>query len=168
MTLVHSRVLVLNASFEPLSVVPVRRAVALLLRNKAEVVEAAERALRSMSLSMEWPLVIRLVYYVRIGSLARPAPFTRRGVLLRDRSCQYCGGSADLTIDHVQPLSRGGASSWTNCVAACGPCNRRKANRLPAEAGMVLRHEPYQPRYLAFALVSANPAEEAWRKYLAS
>ena len=164
----HTRVLVLNASYEPLSVVPVRRAVSLLLRNKAEVVEAAERALRSMNFAMEWPLVIRLVYYVRIGSLSRPAPFTRRGVLLRDRTCQYCGGTADLTIDHVQPLSRGGASSWTNCVAACGPCNRRKGNRLPEEAGMVLRHQPYQPRYLAFALVSVHPAEEAWRKYLAS
>ena len=121
----HSRVLVLNASYEPLSVVPVRRAVALLLRKKAEVVEATERALRSMHLAIEWPLVIRLVYYVRIGTLSRPAPFTRRGVLLRDRICQYCGTSSDLTIDHVRPLSRGGASSWDNCVAACGPCNRR-------------------------------------------
>lgn len=163
----HSRVLVLNASYEPLSVVPVRRAVSLLLRNKAEVVEATERALRSMHMTMAWPLVIRLVYYVRIGSLSRPAPFTRRGVLMRDRICQYCGGTSDLTIDHIHPLSRGGASSWTNCVAACGPCNRRKGNRLPEEAGMALRHQPYQPRYLAFALVSANPAEEAWRKYLA-
>jgi 5-methylcytosine-specific restriction endonuclease McrA len=160
-------VLVLNASYEPLSVVPVRRAVALLLRNKAEVVEATERALRSMKLQMEWPLVIRLVYYVRIGTLSRPAPFTRRGVLMRDRICQYCSATSDLTIDHVRPLSRGGASSWENCVAACGPCNRRKGNRLPEEAQMVLKHQPYQPRFLAFALVSASPAEEAWRKYLA-
>ncbi len=164
----HTRVLVLNASYEPLSVVPVRRAVSLLLRNKAEIVEAAERALRSMHLSIDWPLVIRLVYYVRIGTLTRPAPFTRRGVIMRDRICQYCGGTNDLTIDHVKPLSRGGASDWTNCVAACGPCNRRKGNRMPDEAKMPLRHQPYQPRYLAFALVSANPAEEAWRKYLAS
>ncbi|MCL4544547.1 MAG: HNH endonuclease [Chloroflexi bacterium] len=163
----HSRVLVLNASYEPLSVVSVRRAVSLLLRKKAEIVEAAESMLRSMRAAMEWPLVIRLVYFVRISALQRPAPFTRRGVLLRDRVCQYCGGTSDLTIDHVQPLSRGGASSWANCVAACGPCNRRKADRSPEEAGMRLSHQPYQPRYLTFVLSSAHAGEETWRKYLA-
>ncbi len=162
----HTRVLVLNASYEPLSVISLRRAITLLTRKKAEIVESAEQVLRSMRSVMAWPLVIRLVYFVRVSALQRPAPFTRRGVILRDRVCQYCGGGGQLTIDHVQPLSRGGQSSWTNCVAACGVCNRRKANRLPEEAGMRLLRQPVQPRYLTFVLSSALATEEAWKKYL--
>ena len=111
------RVLVLNATFEPLSVVSVRRAVVLLLKEKAEIVEAAEAELRSEHLSIPTPLVIRLVYYVRIPYRVS-IPLTRRTVLARDHyACQYCGKQPprkELTVDHILPRSRGnGPPSYT-------------------------------------------------------
>lgn len=162
-------VLVLNASYEPLNVVSVRRAVVLLLKEKAQLVEAAESALRSESLVLPTPLVIRLVTYVRIPYRWR-LPVSRRGVLARDHfTCQYCGdrpGKGLLTVDHVVPRSRGGTKSWENLVAACGPCNRRKGGRLPSEVGMGLIGKPVQPRYIALAFVESGIRNEVWQKYL--
>lgn len=161
-------VLVLNVTYEPLSVVPVRRAVALLLAEKAELVEAAEAVLRSQHLALPLPLVIRLVYYVPIPRWAGP-PLTRRGVLARDGyTCQYCGaqpGARGLTVDHVLPRSRGGRDGWENVVAACATCNGRKGNRTPEEAGLKLRRQPRRPRYLAITLLEAAQPP-AWRKYV--
>ncbi|HCB04186.1 MAG TPA: HNH endonuclease [Nocardioides bacterium] len=92
-----------------------------------------------------WPRVIRLVRYVAAHWLHRPAGYSRTGVLARDRhTCAYCGRHAS-TVDHVLPQSRGGASTWLNAVAACAPCNHRKANRTPVEAGLKLRLVPYAP-----------------------
>lgn len=163
-------VLVLNATYEPLNVVSVRRAVVLLLKEKAELVEAAEARLRAERIEVPVPLVIRLVTYVRVPRRF-DLPVSRRTVLARDHyTCQYCGdqpGKAELTIDHVLPRSRGGNHSWDNVVTACGPCNRRKGNRTPAEAGMALLREPYRPRYVAIALLGHSGAGEVWEKYLA-
>ncbi len=163
-------VLVLNATYEPLNVVSVRRAVVLLLKEKAELVEAAEARLRAERIEVPVPLVIRLVTYVRVPRRFN-LPVSRRTVLSRDNyTCQYCGvqpGKSELTIDHVLPRSRGGGDTWENVVAACGPCNRRKGNRTPAEAGMPLRREPYRPRYIALTLLSHADEREAWEKYLA-
>ncbi|WP_016907279.1 HNH endonuclease [Streptomyces xiaopingdaonensis] len=139
------RTLILNASFEPLSAVPVHRAVVLVLRGKA-VVERAHPSLRCRAAELEVPApeVIRLTRYVRVPFRAR-APWSRRGVLLRDRyRCAYCGRRAG-TVDHVVPRSRGGTDSWLNTVAACGGCNRRKADRTPAQAGLVLLSAPFAP-----------------------
>lgn len=162
-------VLVLNASYEPLHVVSVRRAVVLLLKEKAQIVEAAESVLRSERQSLPRPLVIRLVTYIRIPRRWRP-PVSRRAVLARDAyTCQYCGaqpGRSNLTVDHVIPRSQGGGKSWENLVAACPPCNRRKGGRRPAEAGMRLIGKPTAPRYLVLAVVESGPAHETWRKYL--
>jgi 5-methylcytosine-specific restriction endonuclease McrA len=164
-----SSVLVLNASYEPLHVVSVRRAVILLLSEKAQIVEAAEAVLRSEHLSVPLPLVIRLVTYVRIPRRWR-LPVSRRGVLARDGyTCQYCGhqpGKAHLTVDHVVPRSQGGGKSWENLVAACAPCNRRKGGRLPLEAGMHLLRPPVAPRYVVLALVETGSRHQAWQKYL--
>jgi 5-methylcytosine-specific restriction endonuclease McrA len=164
-----SHVLVLNATYEPLNVVSVRRAVLLLLKEKAEVVEAADAWLRSEGMALPLPLVIRLVYYVRIPQHFS-LPVSRRTVLARDHyTCQYCGvqsGRAHLTIDHVLPRSRGGETTWENVVAACGPCNRRKRDRTPEEAGMVLLCRPRRPRYLALTLLEGSNAPEAWNKYM--
>ncbi len=161
------RVLVLNATYEPLNTISLPRAVALLLAEKADLVEAAEAVLKSQHITLPMPLVIRLRVYVHIPHRFR-LNITRRGVLLRDRyTCQYCGcqlPAAELTLDHVLPRCRGGASSWENIVAACKPCNNRKGHRTPIEAGMVLRHKPYRPRYLALAVVSSAPL--AWQRYL--
>ncbi|MCC7316479.1 MAG: HNH endonuclease [Planctomycetes bacterium] len=162
-------VLVLNASFEPLNVVSVRRAVVLLLKDKAELVEAVEAVMRAEHIVLPTPSVIRLVSYVRIPYRMR-IPVSRRGVLARDRfTCQYCGGTpgrSALTIDHVVPRSRGGPKRWENLVAACARCNRRKGGRLPDEAGMKLLSRPESPRYVALAFVGHDGGPDGWRKYL--
>jgi 5-methylcytosine-specific restriction endonuclease McrA len=162
-------VLVLNATYEPLSVVSVRRAVVLLLKEKAEIVEAAEAELRSEHVSIPRPLVIRLVYYVRIPYRVS-IPLTRRTVLARDHyTCQYCGKHPprkELTVDHILPRSRGGYTTWDNVVAACQCCNGRKGSRTPEEANMSLRSKPAQPRYVALAMIESPDARHAWRKYI--
>ncbi len=162
-------VLVLNASYEPLNIVSVKRAIVLLLKEKAELVEAAKSKLRAERLAFDWPLVIRLVTYVPLPRRL-PLPLSRRVILARDMfTCQYCGTQpprADLTIDHVLPRSRGGATSWENVVAACSQCNRRKGNRTPEEAGMHLLSVPARPRFIAVVLLGEAQAHEAWYKYL--
>ncbi len=164
-----SGVLVLNASFEPLNVVSVRRAVVLVLKEKAEILEAAQAQLRAERFSMDVPLVIRLVSYVRIPRRLT-LPLTRRTILARDYySCQYCGaqpGKSSLTVDHVVPRSRGGKNTWENVVSACAPCNQRKGGRTPAEAGLRLRSRPHRPRYLAVALLGVAHYNETWQKYI--
>ena len=162
-------VLVLNATYEPISIVPVRRAVVLLLKEKAELVEAAQAVLRAERLTMPKPLVIRLVYYVRIPYRVS-LPVTRRTVLARDHhTCQYCGRPLprkDLTVDHVLPRSRGGCTVWENVAAACKRCNGRKGNHTPEEAHMRLRAAPVRPRYVALAMIESAHAQQAWDKYI--
>jgi 5-methylcytosine-specific restriction endonuclease McrA len=164
-----NQVLVLNATYEPLNVVSVRRAILLLLKEKAEVVEATEAWLRSERLALPVPLVIRLVYYVRIPRRFS-LPLSRRTVLARDHyTCQYCSaqpGKANLTVDHVLPRSRGGDTRWENVTTACGPCNRRKGNRTPDEAGMPLLRQPRRPRYIALTLLEGASAPHVWNKYM--
>ena len=139
--------LVLNASYEPLAVVSVRRAVVLVLTEKAVMEHADdERVIRSASLQLPTPLVVRLLKFVRVP-YRRKLPWSRRGVLDRDRHrCGYCDGRAN-TVDHLLPVSRGGASrSWLNTVSACVPCNQAKADRTPQEAGMRLLVKPHEPK----------------------
>jgi len=165
----NSSVLVLNATYEPINVVSARRAVVLLIKEKAELVEAVDGAIRSSRLQVSMPAVIRLVYYVRIPRLLK-VPLSRRSILARDyHTCQYCGARpdrSDLTIDHVVPRSRGGMTSWENVVTACRRCNTRKGSKTPAEAGMALRATPERPRYVAFALLSQLEGNDLWQKYM--
>ncbi|MFC4459151.1 HNH endonuclease [Pseudonocardia nematodicida] len=165
-----SRVLLLNASFEPLAVVTSKRAVCLLLSGKAECIQEALEgsAFRSESLSLPAPSVLRLCRYVRVP-YRRAVPMTRAGVLRRDgRRCAYCARRAD-TIDHVIPRSRGGAHSWENCVAACRACNSRKADRLIEELGWTLRTTPGPPsRNGAGVLVLAVEPLPAWEPWLSA
>lgn len=162
------RVLVLNASYEPFQLISTRRAVVLLLQEKAELVEAAQQRLRALGCSFAVPLVIRLVRYIKIPRRLR-LPCSRRGVLARDRDvCQYCGaqpGRAHLTVDHVLPRSRGGQTTWENVVTACRECNHRKGGRTPEEASMQLLSVPRQPQYVAFALLGELERHDVWRKY---
>lgn len=162
------RVLVLNASYEPLQLISVRRAVVLLLQEKAELIEAAAQQLRALALSFDVPLVIRLVRYIRIPRRLR-LPCSRRGVFARDReTCQYCGaqpGRSQLTMDHVVPRSQGGTTTWDNVVTACRDCNHRKGGRTPEQANMTLLTTPRQPQYVAFALLGELERHDVWRKY---
>ncbi|MFF4405304.1 HNH endonuclease [Streptomyces sp. NPDC001262] len=151
--------LVLNASFEPLATVSLRRAVVLVLQGKA-VVERAHPGLRVRGSAVEIPVpqVIRLCRYVRVPFRQR-APWSRRGVLVRDRHrCAYCGQRA-TTVDHVVPRSHGGQDTWLNTVAACAADNHRKADRTPEQAGMRLLSRPFEPTP-ADALVLALGLQE--------
>ena len=134
------RALVLNATFEPLGIVSSRRAVLLVLDTKAELVHTTERVFRAERLTVPEPSVVRLVRYVQVPRHYRVA-VNRRTVFARDGSrCQYCGSAAE-NLDHVIPRSKGGPHTWENVVAACRRCNTRKEDRLPHEAGMVLRSD---------------------------
>src|ERR1700733_7068711 len=161
------RVLVLNATYEPINVCTVRRAVVLLLKEKAEGVGPAERRLHAATAAMSRPVVIRLVSYVRIPRDTHRRKITRRAVFARDDwTCQYCGSRSNLTVDHVIPRSKGGSSSWENIVASCAPCNRRKGDRLPRQAGMHPRHAPRTPRAEIFIHVASPTIPAAWLQYL--
>jgi 5-methylcytosine-specific restriction endonuclease McrA len=164
---ISGRVLVLNASYEPLNVCSVRRAVVLILKEKAELLEQGERRLHSESVTLPHPVVIRLITYVRVPRDARSRRITRRAVFARDSwTCQYCGTTSHLTVDHVIPRSRGGASDWENIVTSCAPCNRRKGNRTPVETGMHPRLKPRAPGPVIFIRVAAPVLPPAWQQYL--
>ena len=161
--------LVLNATYEPINVCTVRRAVVLLLKEKAEMIEHADRELHSANSTMARPHVIRLVSYVRIPRDTHRRKITRRAVFARDDwTCQYCGSRSNLTVDHVVPRSKGGPSSWENIVASCAPCNRRKGNSLPRQVGMHLSREPATPNPNVFIQAASPTIPAAWRAYLAA
>jgi 5-methylcytosine-specific restriction endonuclease McrA len=162
------QVLVLNAGYEPLSLVSVRRAIVLLLREKAELLEATQQMLYSANRTIPEPLVIRLVHYVRLPH--RRVPPTRVAIMLRDAYvCQYCGerpGQLQLTVDHITPRSRGGGHTWTNLVTACKLCNQRKGNQTIEEAGMELLRKPFEPSYVALVLLSNPVAADRWERLM--
>ncbi len=162
------RVLLLNASHEPLAVVTGRRALVLVVAGKAECVVERENStvIRSPSLAVSVPSVVRLRRYVRVPFQSAPA-VTRAGILRRDqRRCAYCGGKGD-TIDHVLPKSRGGKHSWENCVACCARCNARKADRLLDDLGWTLSFRPAAPRRITLGrLWSLDDTDPAWEPWL--
>lgn len=156
--------LLLNASFEPLHVVPTRRAVVLVLSGKADVISEGDGVFHSERLSVPVPSVIRLRYYVHVPFRAQ-LPLTRRNVILRDRArCAYCRGKGD-TVDHVVPRSRGGQHVWQNVVAACRRCNGHKADRTLDELGWTLQVTPRAPSGWSWLLVGV-PAEPDWEPWL--
>ena len=160
-----AKALVLNATYEPLCVVPVRRAVVLVLKEKAEVLHATDAELHSERRAFAVPSVIRLTYFVKVPFRARAA-LSRRAVFVRDgHRCQYCGANAE-NIDHIIPRSRGGEHVWENVVAACRPCNTRKEDRLLHEVGFVLRRKPMAPRELTWVVVAVGTVHPHWEPYL--
>jgi len=160
--------LVLNATYEPLSVVSARRAVVLLVRDKAELVEEHGGYWSSEHMTIAVPSVIRLVRYVRVP-YRRRVPLNRRAVFARDGyTCQYCGKQAE-NLDHVMPRSRGGLHTWENVVAACRPCNTRKGDRTPEEAGLALADHPRAPREHGWLLIGLGvPPHPSWHPYLSA
>ena len=160
-------VLLLNATYEPLSILSLRRAAKLLLKERVEPMAADSIALVSPERTLAIPTVLRLRFYVNVPRRHPPA-WTRRGLLARDDyTCAYCGmlcTAREATVDHVLPVSRGGRSSWGNTVTACYRCNQRKTDRTPHEAGMQLLIEPKLPRTRFSRLDGAVPT--AWKTWL--
>ncbi|MBX3076353.1 HNH endonuclease [Candidatus Obscuribacterales bacterium] len=160
-----SKVLVLNASYEPLNICTWRRAVVLLLKGKAEQIEHNGKVIY---MDTPLPTVIRLRHYVKIPY--KEISLSRRNILHRDNyTCQYCGvRRPDLTIDHIIPRSRGGIDSWDNVAAACLKCNVKKGDRTPKEAGMLLRIVPRRPISHVHFEISKHTAvgESGWQKYV--
>jgi 5-methylcytosine-specific restriction endonuclease McrA len=160
-----SRALVLNTTFEPLCVVSARRAVVLLLTQKADLVTDSGERMHSERLSVEVPSVIKLRTFVRVP-YRRRAALNRRAVFARDSSrCQYCAAPAE-SIDHVVPRSKGGEHVWENVVAACRPCNTRKRDRMLSDTTMVLRRRPTVPRELSWITVAVGRVPDDWEPYL--
>lgn len=166
--------LALNASFEPLTMVPLRRALRLVIDGKAEIVEAdPERVVRSERLTLPRPVVIRLTRFIHVPRRFR-RQVTNTFLFARDRyRCQYCGRfqielkpRESLTRDHLIPISRGGTNDWTNVVTACSPCNTRKANCLPSEIGMHPMHAPLEPHFvhLSWAVRKLTPTQAKYIK----
>ena len=168
--------LALNASFEPLTMVPMRRALRLVIDGKAEIVEAdQDKVVRSERLTMPRPAVIRLTKFIHVPRRFR-RQVTNTFLFARDRyRCQYCGRHATelkmreaLTRDHLIPLSRGGTNDWNNVVTACSPCNTRKGNRLPEEIGMHPLTHPVEPHFvhLSWAVRRLTPTQARYIKTL--
>jgi 5-methylcytosine-specific restriction endonuclease McrA len=159
------RTLVLNAGYEPLGVVSFKRALTLVLNNKATVLEPSEQTVHSAFEEHDLPSVILLSRYVRIPT-SRMVPVSRRGVLRRDNHhCAYCGRSAN-TIDHVQPKSRGGKDTWENLVACCLKCNSSKGDKTLHEIGWQLRVQPKMPVGVSWTLRGAERLDPQWDNYL--
>jgi 5-methylcytosine-specific restriction endonuclease McrA len=157
--------LLLNATYEPLCVVSTRRAIVLVLAEKAEPVDSAQDVVHAEVISIAVPVVVRLTRYVRVPYPAQ-VPLSRRAVFTRDgQTCVYCGGSA-TSIDHVVPRSRGGTHTWDNVVAACRRCNHTKADRSLAELGWVLPHPPRTPSGAAWRLLGSRTVDPRWREWL--
>lgn len=150
------RCLALNASYEPLTMVPLKRALRLVIDGKAEIYEAdTGEPIRSPRVSLPKPAIIRLVKFVHVPRKFR-RQVTNTFLFARDDyRCQYCGRTQPqlrprecLTRDHLIPISRGGGNDWGNCVTACSACNTRKGNRLPSECGMHPLHPPVEPHFV--------------------
>lgn len=181
--------LVLNKSWTPIQVSSVKEAIGLVAKGAALIIEpetyrthdlrtwndfsraAAQlggAVIRSSRLALVPPDVILLTAYAGMG--ARSVVFSRKNLFKRDRyTCQYCGsqpGPEELTVDHVQPRSAGGVSSWENCVLACVECNKRKGSRTPSQAGMEIRKAPRRPTWKALAAPSLPARRENWEKFL--
>ncbi len=160
------KVLVLNQSYEPISICTPRKAILLLLLGKAEMIAPrADKYIRTSSSKYQFPSIIRLNNFVQVPY--RHIEMSRKNIMKRDEySCQYCGRKGNLTIDHVIPKSRGGPESWENLVAACHPCNSKKGNRTPDEAKMPLLRKPRRPSHIVFFKQFMGSSELEWKQFL--
>jgi len=184
-TVLNRPTLVLNRNWQPIGVATVARALVLLWNESARVVcpesfetfewddwakiepRFGEAFIQAVRFKLRAPEVITLTHYDRLPKAT--VTFSRRNIYKRDRFvCQYCGcqpGGEELTIDHVAPRSRGGKTTWANCVLACVSCNHRKADRTPEEAGMKLRRKPARPHWRPF-YAAHEMRIESWAKFV--
>jgi len=164
--LLNRAVLVLNANYSPLTVCTARRAICLDYLKKIDILANYNEKVHSPSLSLALPSVIKIRNYVRYDNLS--VELNRKNILARDKNeCQYCGASkTPLTIDHILPKGRGGYDSWENLATACKPCNQKKGDRIPEEAGMPLRRIPKRPNRLHYFQIFVQDYQKDWKPYL--
>jgi 5-methylcytosine-specific restriction endonuclease McrA len=189
MSVLDMPTLVLNRGWTPIHTLPARVAIGLVARDVASIIDpntyeahnlqswhdvssardlAEEQSIRSFSLCLAPLEVIVLTTYSGVGD--RNVTFSRLNLYKRDRNtCQYCGsrpGTRELTIDHIQPRSRGGNLSWENCALACVSCNKRKGNKTPAEANMQLLQKPIQPDWTMIGRIPPSPIWSSWERFI--
>ncbi len=159
-------VLVLNQSYQAISICSVERAFVLVLLKKAEMLtENPNRRLRTIGAEFNYPSIIRIHRYVQIPY--KKVNLTRQNIFKRDRNrCAYCGSHDSLTIDHVVPKSMGGRDSWENLVTACQKCNSKKGSLSLEQAGMKMAMEPFRPSFVMFLSNFAGTIREDWKPYL--
>ena len=182
-------VLVMNRRWDPIQTTSVKDAIGLVAKGSAFVIDPAtfdrhdlvswgevskvmkavgDGLIRSQHLAIVPPEVVVLTAYEGRGE--RSVVFSRKNIFKRDRyTCQYCGkqpGPEELTIDHVMPCSRGGTSTWENCLLACVECNKRKADKTPEEAKMPPRKAPKKPSWKTLSQVHPKARRESWEQFL--
>ena len=164
--MLNRSVLLLNQNYEPLAVCNVKKAIILIYLGKAEPIEKDSAWIRSVTTQIRLPIVIRLVKFARAPQ--RRIILNRKNLLIRDNyTCQYCGRRTHpLTVDHVIPKQFGGSDTWENLVIACLPCNNRKANRTPEQAGMSLLNKPRKPNHFFYFQHFIGVKDERWKPYL--
>jgi len=160
-------VLVLNHSYEPISICSVQKAGVLVYLRKAEIIATLNgKQLRSVNSNYAFPSIVRLSKYRQIPY--KEIILSRKNIVRRDgHRCQYCGSTkAPITVDHVLPKSQGGPDTWENMIAACVKCNNRKGDRTPEQAGMTMLSTPRRPSHISFIVHSMNSIDSNWKPYL--
>jgi 5-methylcytosine-specific restriction endonuclease McrA len=163
----NAKVLILNQSYEPLTICNIKKAIILIYLGKAELIlDDGRKNLRTVSRVYPWPSIIRLSRFITIPY--KKVVLTRKNILRRDSfKCAYCGRSdLPLTIDHVVPKARGGSDSWENLVAACTNCNNKKGDRTPDEANLSLLNKPFKPSHIMFIKNVVGKLDDNWKPYL--
>ncbi|MCX8021304.1 MAG: HNH endonuclease [Syntrophorhabdaceae bacterium] len=164
------KTLLLNTTFEPLNVLPWKKAITLICLDKVQVIKEYEREIKGVSMNVKLPAVVRLKRYVKSNHVN--VKFSRKNIFLRDdHTCQYCGERFDpkhLTCDHIIPRSKGGVTEWTNIVTCCIKCNLKKADKLPEEVDMYPKKRPSRPNgfYLFMLHMGVRMPPEHWRDYI--
>ena len=164
--LLSRAVLVLNANYAPMMVCTAKRAICMEYLDKVDILASYTDKVHSPTITLDLPSVIKIKDYIRYDNLS--VDLNRKNVIARDEHvCQYCGVSKiPLTIDHVTPKGRGGVDTWENLVAACKPCNQKKGDRMPDEAGMVLKRNPKRPNRLYYFQRFVKEQQKDWHPYL--
>lgn len=160
------QVLVLNQSYQAISLCEPNRALVLVLLQKAELVaDDSSRKVRTVNREFLYPSVIRVFNYVKVPY--KKVALTRHNLFKRDQNrCVYCGGTDKLTLDHVVPRAQGGKTTWNNLVTACYKCNSKKGSLTPEQAGMPMRFSPYRPSFIMYLSQFSGKVDEAWKPYL--
>lgn len=169
-SILNDSVLVLNSTYEPINLCSVKRAIVLIFKGTAIILEKNHHEIHSPSFIVDMPSVIKLTNFIKIPQ--KKVVLTRKNILIRDKhTCQYCGKifpPAELTIDHIIPKAKGGQVKWDNVVACCKKCNNQKGKHTPWEAGMSLVKKPSAPNYIYFLHIVRHVSNnnQAWMKYL--